>query len=295
MREFERPDFNDEDVALALGSDLISGPLIGQGAYKVAYPSGRNQDQVLKIVYRYASDLGASVVSDLNLPDRVSREIESLTDIRSAHVVKILRPPFSVAIGRYSYLAYIESSCSGGSLRDEMDLGPIPVERAGHILMGILAGIHALWCHGEIVHRDIKPENIMFDSDGEAVLIDLGIAMHGSLSPLTDTGTTSPKTPRYAAPEQFLLRRDAHFDARTDMYSAGIIAFEMLTGEHPFYVPGIDIADYLISQESFSAQDSRLDHVSTPLANFVAKLLEVEKYRRYRTPAIAQSALSGAL
>ncbi|WP_297082277.1 serine/threonine-protein kinase [uncultured Demequina sp.] len=293
MPEFEEPAFSDADVLSAFDGE-VEVPAIGVGAFKIAYWVDGAPQEVLKILYRYAIPPGASVLADIDIPDRVSREIAALAAISSPHVVKVLRPPFIVQIGDHTYLAYTEVPCQGGSLRERLSRETFDEFAVISVLSGILSGIGALWAHDEIVHRDIKPENVMFDGDGRAVLIDLGIAMHGNLSPVTDTGMSSPKTPQYAAPEQFALRRDAKFDARTDMFAAGIVAFEMLTGSHPFLRPGIQLDEYLQAIRDFSADDTRLAGVSVRLKAVVVKLLEFDQYRRFRSIPLAIRALEEA-
>jgi serine/threonine protein kinase len=87
------------------------------------------------------------------------------------------------------------------------------------------------YAHGRgLIHRDVKPANVMFDERGQAVLTDFGIAKAAEESRLTATGS-SIGTPHYMAPEQIT---GSPVDARTDQYSLGIVAFELLTGRVPF-------------------------------------------------------------
>src|ERR1019366_6588709 len=99
-------------------------------------------------------------------------------------------------------------------------------------------GLSALKQEG-IVHRDIKPENIRVKPSGAPVIIDFGLARHLSLPDLTQTVEGAAiGTPLYFAPEQFDGTKH-DIDHRTDLFALGILLFEALTGEHPFYRPSM--------------------------------------------------------
>lgn len=84
-----------------------------------------------------------------------------------------------------------------------------------------------------IVHRDIKPGNIIKDDSGAYVFLDFGIARVLGATSLTQTGGNGPNTPGYAAPEQFQNKKD-EIDSRADLFSVGVVAYELLTGINPF-------------------------------------------------------------
>ena len=117
--------------------------------------------------------------------------------------------------------------------------GPLPFERAIEIARGVLSGLaHA---HEEgVVHRDIKPSNVMVDKKGKVKIMDFGIAkaLGGERLGTTKAGMTVG-TPEYMSPEQ-ILGKDV--DARSDIYSVGMMLFEMLTGGHPCPDPSSEFA-----------------------------------------------------
>lgn len=125
-------------------------------------------------------------------------------------------------------LEYVE----GRSLADMIDSlhGPMPEKQALHIFKGILAGLN---CAHEkaILHRDIKASNVMIDSSNRALLTDFGIARQAGDEQAANLGRVIG-TPEYMSPEQFI--NSNKIDHRSDMYSAGILLFEMLTGRLPF-------------------------------------------------------------
>jgi len=110
----------------------------------------------------------------------------------------------------------------------------LPVERAVRITIGICDALDYIHSQG-VVHRDLKPENIMVGPDDRIKLIDFGIAGSASMRRLTFANLTkSMGTPDYISPEQVKSKRG---DARSDIYSLGIMLYEMLTGEVPFQGP----------------------------------------------------------
>jgi hypothetical protein len=141
----------------------------------------------------------------------------------------------------------------GGDLRERIERGISPAEAIA-ILREVTEAFVEAHAHG-FIHRDIKPENIIFDERGMPVLTDFGIAKVLG----TDTGTTKTGatigTPRYMSPEQ---ARALPVDARTDLYSLGIVLYEMLTGVPPFQ-----------SEEAIAII---LQHVSEPLPRLPAGL-----------------------
>ncbi|HEY6249147.1 MAG TPA: protein kinase [Candidatus Angelobacter sp.] len=136
------------------------------------------------------------------------------------------------------HLFLVMELIEGESLADRLRPGPLSLQEAAQIILSILAALEAFHRAG-IVHRDLKPSNILLSPDGTKVL-DFGLAKQTpwrTLDPggTTVSGATIPGvflgTPRYAAPEQFL---GEVIDGRADIFSLGVIFFELLTGHSPF-------------------------------------------------------------
>lgn len=152
---------------------------------------------------------------------------------REANIVGQLSHPHIVAIydiGRYKNLNYIAMDyLAGGSVHDKMANG-LSAQESLRIIQEIANALDHAHEKGYI-HRDIKPENILFREDGASVLSDFGVAKTvSSASKMTNAGTVVG-TPHYMSPEQ---ARGKPVDGRSDIYSLGVVFYEMLTGSVPF-------------------------------------------------------------
>lgn len=121
---------------------------------------------------------------------------------------------------------------AGGGLRDRIAFGgQMSVDESLRIVHDVASALTAGMRMG-VVHRDIKPENIMFTADGHAKLVDLGIAKASDGESIHTRTSATFGTPAYIAPEQAL---DAsRVDSRADVYSLGVVLFEMLAGRRPY-------------------------------------------------------------
>ena len=118
----------------------------------------------------------------------------------------------------------------GGSLVSLIRQGPFPLAKASELLALLAPALDAVHARG-IVHRDLKPGNILLDAFGNPALSDFGIA-HLSEATVDLTGAAVIGTPAYMSPEQ--VRAEVALDGRSDIYSLGIILYEMLTGRQPY-------------------------------------------------------------
>ncbi|NQT83867.1 protein kinase [bacterium] len=154
------------------------------------------------------------------------REARSAAKLQHPNIARVF--DYGEERGKWFYVMdYIE----GHSLGEIIDSSaPLSVRRALAIFKQILEALHAAHKSG-IIHRDIKPNNILIDQSGLVKLLDFGLArsIYGDDS-LTAAGQSPGGTPSYSSPEQ---RKGEPTDARTDIYSAGVTLFEMLTGTLP--------------------------------------------------------------
>ena len=161
--------------------------------------------------------------------DRFKREEEIGSTLDHPNVMRIFRD------SHRSRLYMVMEWCDGRLLRNIIaEEGKLPPERAIRIALGILRALDYIHQHG-VVHRDLKPENIMVDDQDNVKLIDFGIASREGAKRLTYAGYSQALgTPEYISPEQVKGKRG---DARSDLYSMGIILYEMLSGKTPFSGP----------------------------------------------------------
>ena len=162
--------------------------------------------------------------------------------------------------------------------------GRIPLAQAVPILQGILAGLAAAHAQG-VVHRDLKPDNVFLTRAGDGAFIvkvlDFGIAKvmdaAGGMGQRTRTGMLLG-TPAYMSPDQVRSAKDV--DARTDLWSAGVMFYEMLTGRVAFPAP----TEYARLAAVLSAEPEpieRVDPAFAPLAPFVARALKKNRDDRF--------------
>ncbi len=120
---------------------------------------------------------------------------------------------------------------AGGSLSDRLKQGSLSIKETAVIMSRLAPALDEVHAHG-IIHRDLKPSNVLFDQQMQPYISDFGTAklLHAHTQ-LTDTGS-AVGTPAYMSPEQ--IHGDIELDGRSDIYSLGVILFEMLSGNHPF-------------------------------------------------------------
>jgi len=161
--------------------------------------------------------------------DRFKREEEIGSTLDHPNVMRVFPDT------QQSRLYMVMEWCEGRLLRQIMsEKGKLPPERAIKITLGILKALDYVHNHG-VIHRDLKPENIMVDDQDNIKLIDFGIALREGAKRLTFVGFTQALgTPEYISPEQVKGKRG---DARSDLYSLGIMFYEMLSGKTPFSGP----------------------------------------------------------
>ena len=156
----------------------------------------------------------------------------------------------------------------------------LPIDRAVHFALQICDALDAMHKHG-VVHRDLKPENIMVDDEDRIKLIDFGIAMKEDARRLTYV-TMSPAlgTPDYISPEQVKGQRG---DQRSDIYSLGVMLYEMLTGEVPFSGPNpLAVMNERVLHDPKPARKQRPE-ITAELQEILNRALERDPRHRYAT------------
>jgi tetratricopeptide (TPR) repeat protein len=185
---------------------------------------------------------------------------------------------------------------AGGSISEKLKTGPFPLKEIVRLGMQFAEGLAA--AHGQgIVHRDLKPSNLMITPDGRLKILDLGLAklVHHDLggdltrSITVETGTISGTVP-YMSPEQL---RGLPVDARSDIYAAGAVLYEMATCHRPFpQSQSVELMDAILHQAP--ASPSLLNpRIAPGLDSVILKALEKEPSQRYQSARELLVALEG--
>lgn len=252
------PLFAPEEIA-ALFPQLDVLEVLGRGGMGVVYKA--RQKALGRLVALKL--LAPERVADPKFAERFAYEAQALAALSHPNIVTI--HDFGQAGGVYYLLMEF---VDGVNLRQAMTAGRLTPEQALSIVPPVCEALHYAHEHG-IVHRDIKPENLLLDKEGRVKIADFGIAkMLGVTSSDQDLAESQPAgTPQYMAPEQKGCRVADH---RADIYSLGVVLYEMLTGELP--------ADKLQPPSRKVQIDVRLDEI-------VLRALETQPERRYQTAA----------
>jgi serine/threonine protein kinase/formylglycine-generating enzyme required for sulfatase activity len=187
------------------------------------------------VVYRgFDEDLRREVAIKVPLPGRLTApgaaeaylaEGRMLAGLDHAGIV----PVYDVGRTAEGTCYLVSKFVPGSDLRSRLKEGTFTLDKAVDIIAAAAEALHYAHQHG-LVHRDIKPANILLDPEDRPVLVDFGLALReGEVA----GGNTFAGTPAYMSPEQ--ARNEGHrVDPRTDVYSLGVILYEMLTGQRPF-------------------------------------------------------------
>jgi serine/threonine-protein kinase PpkA len=155
---------------------------------------------------------------------RFTREYTTLSHLKNANVIRIFRHGVEQNCG------FVASEyCPGGNLKQRIEQG-IPAESAVDYLAQIMRGLRAVHAQG-ILHRDIKPTNLLLREEGTLVLTDLASERELSDDPRVATSRSLVGDLNYVSPESI---RHGTVDLRSDLYSAGVVFYQMLTGVTPF-------------------------------------------------------------
>ncbi|MBN2185179.1 MAG: protein kinase [Candidatus Krumholzibacteriota bacterium] len=169
---------------------------------------------------------------------------------------------------------------AGINLRTKLDRGPVQLDEAVEITMQTSAGLQEAHEKG-IIHRDIKPANLMFNRNGDIKIMDFGLARTAGMKGFTQEGSTLG-TVAYMSPEQ---SGGDHVDNRTDIWSLGVILYEMLTGKRPFTGDYDQAVIYSIMNSEIDPPTALRTGVPIELESVVLRCLARDPGERYQTLA----------
>lgn len=222
MRPFT-PDLDPSEVFTALPGRYTEVLPIAAGGQGMVFRAIRSVDRCLP----NAAAVALKVLSADQLEERTDREVAVLCRVQDENLVRFVDRGRCAVRGLEC--VWLETEfVDGQSLRQLMST-PFSFEATAVVVHDIAKVISLLW-EERVVHRDVKPENILIRPSGRAVLIDLGLARHLDLTTLTSDGKAWG-TRGYYSPEQFAAIRS--LTCKSDVYSLGIVAQEMVLGRHP--------------------------------------------------------------
>ena len=253
--------------------------LLGNGSLGAVYLV---RHEILDTIYAMKVLFPEVAKENSDYVKRFLREAKIATRIRHPNLVAVHDCGYDEERGLY-YL--VMDYISGGDLRQALAFaGRFAPDRAVEVVLQVASALDAAQKY-HVVHRDIKPENIMIQPDGLVKLVDLGIAKADDIKDSLCTEAESVfGTPAYVAPEQAI---DASVvDVRADIYSLGVVLFEMIAGKVPFDGPNApQILVQTLSSDPFPDIRDINPDVSPQLAVMIRRMCVKEPDRRIPTPA----------
>ncbi len=239
----------------------------GMGAvYKGVHPT-LNRDVILKKL---------TLSGDKHITERFKREARIMMDFKNDNIVDVY-DHFKAGGSYYIVLEFVDGMALDGLIKKERYL---PNDTALLIFLECCKALH--YAHNKnVIHRDIKPGNILISKKGEVKLVDFGIASitDDDESNLTRDGMTLG-TPSYMAPEQF--NNSKTVDRRADIYSMGIMLYEMVTGKKPY--PGNYSPETLakIQKGKYQPPQKSNPHISSFVAKLISKCMKAKADKRFK-------------
>jgi serine/threonine protein kinase len=255
-----------------IGKYKITGEL-GKGAMGIVYRAidpDINRDVAIKLI-RF--DMVSEDSEKEDAARRFIREAQSAGNLAHPNIITIYE------VGREDNQTFIVMQCvDGESLKQAISSGrkfsPLEVVDLMMCLCDALEFAH----QNKIVHRDIKPGNILLDKQGRPYLVDFGVARM-EMSTMTQSGTIVG-TPSYMSPEQI---QGIRVDARADIFSLGVIIYEMLTGKRPFEGDHITTIVYkIMNEEPTNIREMKRD-LPEGFEQIIKKALEKDPNKRYQS------------
>lgn len=263
--------------------------LLGQGGMGAVY-EGEN----VRIHHRVAIKvLHPGIASDSGAVERFEREAQAAGKIGSEHIVEVYDLGEMPSGARYMVMEFLEGETLAGRLERG---GPRAPSVAATFMLQMLEGLGAAHAAG-IIHRDLKPDNIFLQRTRAAAdfvkIVDFGVSKFNSLSggsgmSMTRTGSIVG-TPYYMSPEQ--LKGSKHTDHRSDLYSAGVVLFETVTGDVPFKADTLNELMFKIVLEPPTDPEQAAPGLDPAFAEIIRKAMIREPDKRYQSASEFGSAI----
>ena len=272
------------DISTLKPGDLLEGRYkyvqkIGKGAFGTVLLM---EDTVVdeRLILKF---LNPNVSQDEEMMKRFVHELRYSRKITHRNVIRIY--DFLSIRGNYAIsMEYFPSHTLGNEVNEK----PLPLDKAVRYATDIATGMAVAHQSG-IIHRDLKPANVLIDDTGLLKIVDFGVAaaQHQGDTQLTKTGYVIG-SPKYMAPEQILGKK---VDERADIYSLGVILYEMLTGEPPYHRGDHMAVMYQHVQGKAKPPIEVVSSIPPGLSEIVMKAMTVDKTRRFQSMDEMRAAL----
>ncbi|MEV3929176.1 MULTISPECIES: protein kinase [unclassified Streptomyces] len=266
--------------------------LLGEGGMAsvyLAYDTALDRQVAIKTLH---TELGR----EQSFRERFRREAQAVAKLQHTNIVSVFdtgEDELGGALMPYIVMEYVEGQPLGSVLQSDIQqYGAMPADKALKVTADVLAALETSHEMG-LVHRDIKPGNVMMTRRGVVKVMDFGIAraMQSGVTSMTQTGMVVG-TPQYLSPEQALGRG---VDARSDLYSVGIMLFQLLTGRIPFDADSPLAIAYAHVQEEPVAPSSVNRSITPAMDALVARALKKNPNERFPSAAAMQDEIARVL
>lgn len=240
------------------------------------------QKAAFHVTDEHGKHLCLKIINPNSEAARLEREVRALLDIQHDNVVKLVKYTCSLSPSQQRHYM-VEQFVDGTDLSDALVAGQSwAVRQCVNTFSFICDGLAAVHRAG-VIHRDLKPSNIRVQPNGRPVIIDFGLARHLDLPALTRQSVGGAVgTPLYFAPEQWTGSRD-DIDQRTDLFAVGVLLYQALVGQHPFYarpdMTGQNLMDAVCDSSDYLENPSFVS-LSTEWRMLTSRLLKKERAER---------------
>jgi serine/threonine-protein kinase len=268
--------------------------ILGEGGTGVVYDAKAKDDQrpvALKVMH-------PSLAGDNQIRGRFQREAAILRRLDGKHVCPIL--DFGEVPGEEpgTTLLYIAlPKIEGPSLAELLKQGPMAVDRALDIMLEVLTALSSAHAQG-VIHRDLKPANVLLQDGERVIVVDFGMSKIITGAGIGTTNLTTHNmvfgTPEYMSPEQ---ARGDELDARCDVYAAGVMLYEVLTGAPPFTGPtplSVLTAHLTSDLERPSFRGNGIGRITPALESVIVTALARDREDRYPSAGALAAAIRHA-